>query len=77
MPELFVIVLSQWRWPQEPPRLQMTVYEFLYALARLGGHQNRKCDGPPGWIVLWRGWAQLHARVDAVRRMQEKRCGET
>lgn len=77
VPPLFVVVLSQWRWPKEPPRLHMTVFEFTYALARLGGHQNRKSDGPPGWIVLWRGWTQLQAQVDAVHRMQENQCGET
>ena len=34
-------------------RTDWTVYEFVMALARLGGHQNRKHDHPPGWIVLW------------------------
>jgi hypothetical protein len=27
---------------------------------KLGGHQNRKGDGAPGWLVLWRGWDALH-----------------
>ena len=29
------------------------------ALARLGGHLNRKNDHPPGWQVLWEGWKEL------------------
>jgi hypothetical protein len=31
--------------------MDWTVYDFYYALARLGGHQNRKRDHPPGWLV--------------------------
>jgi Transposase DNA-binding/Transposase DDE domain len=77
MPPLFVTVLSQWRWPKEAPRQNMTVEEFFYALGRLGGHQNRKSDGPPGWIVLWRGWTQLQSRIDAVRIMQRQSIEET
>lgn len=43
------------------PRLDWTLYDFYYALARRGGHQNRKHDHPPGWLVLWRGWTYLQA----------------
>ncbi|MSU76751.1 MAG: hypothetical protein EXS16_18505, partial [Gemmataceae bacterium] len=39
---------------------------------RLGGHQNRKCDGFPGWITLWRGWQKLQAMVDGYRAAQRK-----
>src|SRR5207302_40869 len=77
VPPLFVMVISQWRWPNDAVHEDMTVKEFCYALGRLGGHQNRKNDGPPGWIVLWRGWTQLQARVDAVRKMQHQRSEET
>ena len=77
MPELFVTVLSQWRWRKRRRTTSMTLEEFFFALGRLGGHQNRKNDGPPGWIVLWRGWTQLQARIDAVRQMQYSKCGET
>ncbi len=64
VPSLYVTVLSAWRYKK--PRPNLTVYEFYYALARLGGHQNRKHDHPPGWIVLWRGWTQLQAMVDGA-----------
>jgi hypothetical protein len=77
LPSLFVTVLSQWRWPNQAVRHDLTVEEFFYALGRLGGHQNRKSDGPPGWIVLWRGWTQLQARLDAVRKMQRQRSAES
>jgi len=52
----YVEVLSRWRYKE---KRDLTIYEFFYALARLGGHQNRKCDGHPGWLVLWRGWMKL------------------
>jgi len=77
MPKLFVIVISQWRWPKDKVHQDMTVETFLLALARMGGHQNRKSDGPPGWIVLWRGWTQLQARVAAARAILNANCGET
>jgi hypothetical protein len=54
VPGEWVAWLSRWRCGQEQPG--WTVREFFWALARLGGHQNRKGDGPPGWQVLWKGW---------------------
>lgn len=62
VPEAWVGVLSVWRYRERRPGL--TVQEFFLALARLGGHQNRTGDGPPGWLVLWRGWAKLQDMVD-------------
>lgn len=44
-----------------------TVREVALALGRLGGHLNRKRDGLPGWITLWRGWTQLQVLVEGVR----------
>lgn len=52
----YVEVLSQWRFKE---KRELTIHEFFFALARLGGHQNRKADGHPGWLVLWRGWMKL------------------
>jgi Transposase DNA-binding len=43
---------------------QPTIRKFYLHIARLGGHQNRKVDGFPGWITLWRGWTRLQAMVD-------------
>jgi hypothetical protein len=63
VPELCVRVLSAWRNGRPGP---MSVLEFCLALARLGGHQNRKCDGFPGWLTLWRGWADLQLMVKGV-----------
>lgn len=56
-----VAVLSVWRYGQERP---LTVREYLLALGRSGGHQNRKGDGLPGWLTLWRGQMKLNAMVE-------------
>jgi hypothetical protein len=48
------------------PRAPMSVYEFYMAVARLGGHMNRKADGFPGWLTLWRGWQKLQCMVASV-----------
>jgi hypothetical protein len=54
-----------------------TALKFYMHVARLGGHQNRKADGFPGWLTLWRGWTRLQAMVDgyhAARRKSKFRC---
>jgi hypothetical protein len=64
------------KWRYKAPRGEMTIKEYYMALARLGGHMNRKSDGPPGWLVLWRGWMKLHwmvAGVEASRRRPRNR----
>ncbi len=73
VPALYVTVLSAWRF--QTPRSDLTVHEFYYALARLGGHQNRRQDHPPGWLVLWRGWTQLHAMVEGALATGGAKCG--
>ncbi len=73
IPSEYVTVLSAWRF-QDPAR-DLTVHAFYFALARLGGHQNRKHDHPPGWLVLWRGWTQLHAMVEGALATGGVRCG--
>lgn len=44
----------------------LTVGEVALALGRLGGHLNRKGDGLPGWLTLWRGWQVLQILIDGV-----------
>jgi hypothetical protein len=39
-----------------------SVQEALLAVAGMGGHLKR--NGPPGWIVLYRGFQKLKAYVD-------------
>lgn len=71
----YVRVLSIWR--HRKVRETMTVHEFYYALARLGGHQNRKSDHRPGWLVLWRGWTKLQAMLDGYAAAKQVKCGKT
>lgn len=71
----YVTVLSYWRYREN--RENLTVHEFFYALARLGGHQNRKSDGRPGWLVLWRGWTKLQAMLDGYDVAKQTKCGRT
>lgn len=61
MPRLWVKVLSIWRHKEQR---DLSVREFTLALARLGGHLNRKSDGLPGWLTLWRGWQRLHTMLE-------------
>jgi hypothetical protein len=71
----YVNVLSVWRYRKV--RKTLTIHEFFLALARLGGHQNRKSDRLPGWLVLWRGWTKLQAMLDGYDVAEQIRCGKT
>ena len=56
-----------------------SVKAFYMHVARLGGHQNRKCDGFPGWITLWRGWMKLQSMVDGYEAADQRTkptCGK-
>ena len=66
-------VLRGYRY--KTPREPMSISEFSMALARLGGHMNRKGDGFPGWLTLWRGWQKLQSMVAGAeidRRRRKK-----
>jgi hypothetical protein len=57
---------AQWGW---------TIQEFVWALGRLGGHMNRKCDGMPGWLTLWRGLRKLRPMIQLLKSIPK--CGTT
>lgn len=69
----YVAVLSGWRYKKA--RMDLSVHDFFYALARLGGHQNRKRDHRPGWLILWRGWMALQHMLDGAEAVGFKSCG--
>jgi hypothetical protein len=73
-PEPHTRVLSAWRFGSARG---LTLAEFILALGRLGGHQNRRRDPPPGFLVLWRGWTQLQAMVQGAAALSLVNCGET
>jgi len=60
------------KWRHKQPHSELTIKEYFMALARLGGHMNRKSDGHPGWLVLWRGWTKLHWMVDGVETTRQR-----
>lgn len=68
----YVEVLSVWRYGKVA---NLTVHDFFYALARLGGHQNRRNDHRPGWLILWRGWTTLQAMVEGAETNRQRKCG--
>ena len=45
----------------------LTAEQFWQQVARLGGHQGRRQDGPPGWRTVWRGWRYLSDLADGAR----------
>jgi hypothetical protein len=64
-------VLRGWRHKTRSEPL--SVFEFYLALARMGGHMNRKADGFPGWLTLWRGWQKLQCMVAGVEIDRRRR----
>ncbi len=52
---------SAWRIVKnaEPPETPPPLSEFIPVLARLGGHNGRRGDGPPGAEALWRGHRRM------------------
>ena len=44
---------------KKPENPEMTIRQFIRAVAGLGGHLGRKGDGEPGWITVWRGFEKL------------------
>lgn len=69
----YVAVLSAWRYKKV--HKDLSVPDFFYAVARLGGHQNRESDHRPGWLILWRGWMALQHMLDGAEASGLKSCG--
>ena len=65
---LMVKILAQ-RYALDAPTL--TLSEFYRHLAILGGYQNRRRDGPPGWRTLWYGWRLLSDLAAGARLVAE------
>jgi hypothetical protein len=68
----YVATLSAWRFKEV--QADLSVHDFCMALAKLGGHLNRSHDGPPGWLVLWRGWTKLQSMVEGVLAAKIMSC---
>lgn len=70
VPRAHVKLLSAWRLDGKS-NLDWSVHDYYMAMARLGGHRNRKSDGDPGWLVLWRGWTTLQTMLDGVSALEK------
>jgi Transposase DNA-binding len=74
VPAGWIRLLSLWRYKEER---ELTVREFLLALGRMGGHQNRKQDGLPGWQTLWKGMLHLQAMLEGAACIDAQKCDES
>jgi hypothetical protein len=72
VPWEWVEVVSRKRYGVANP--DMSVRDFFLALARFGGHQNRKGDGLPGWQTIWKGWMKLHTGLDFAPCFRPSTC---
>jgi hypothetical protein len=50
----------------------LTVKDFVFAVAKLGGFLGRKGDGEPGVRSLWRGYQRLQDMVAGFRLQQRR-----
>ena len=71
VPQEVVQTLHIWRHPDKELPANWSIRDFTLALGRLGGHQNRKSDGMPGWITLWRGYERLAIMLDFRKALQQ------
>lgn len=53
------VLLLTAKMDNDPPPVPPTVAEAVTLIAKLGGYLDRKGDGPPGAMTLWRGWKRL------------------
>lgn len=49
---------------------KLSLGEAITLIARLGGYLNRKCDGPPGFETLWKGYTRFSGMAE-ILRLQE------
>jgi hypothetical protein len=76
VPAETLATLHIWRHPGKTIPVDWSIRDFTLALGRLGGHQNRRSDGMPGWITLWRGYERLTTMLDfrqALRKAGRKK----
>ena len=49
---------------QKTQKSKLTVGEALKLIAMFGGYNNRKGDGPPGNVTIWRGFMIIRDRAE-------------
>lgn len=68
---LYILQTQSVILPAQPPTLGQTVKW----IARMGGYLDRKSDGPPGVLTLWRGYYQLRESVRLFSILNAKNLG--
>ncbi|MGH7702258.1 MAG: IS4 family transposase [Gemmatimonadales bacterium] len=56
----------------------LTCAQFWQLVARLGGHQGRARDRPPGWRTIWHGWLYIQTLREGLHLaplLTNPRCG--
>lgn len=46
---------------------RLSIEQFVFSVAQLGGFLRRASDAPPGWQTLWEGWLRLRWFVAGIR----------
>jgi hypothetical protein len=62
-PEEAQVIASQ----QDVAVERLTIEQFVFRVAQLGGFLRRASNGPPGWQTLWEGWLRLRWFVAGMR----------
>ncbi|AWK13713.1 hypothetical protein CCS41_03230 [Candidatus Fukatsuia symbiotica] len=58
-----------------PSRASPTVLQAITWLGQLGGFLNRRAEGLPGIMSLWRGYEILQENVRLFIILNNKNCG--
>lgn len=53
------VLMAKTRHNGSPPTAAPSIAQAVISIAKLGGYLDREKDGPPGTLVLWRGWKRL------------------
>lgn len=51
---------------------KLSIGKAIQIIAQLGGFLGRKSDGEPGMMSIWRGWRNLHERIEFMEALT---CG--
>jgi hypothetical protein len=66
------IDVLKFRHPEKVDKRNFTVADALKLVAMFGGYNNRKNDGPPGNITLWRGFLIVRDRAEFYEDLQSQ-----
>jgi hypothetical protein len=65
---LYMLIHGNKQLPKQPPSL----HQAVMWIGKLGGHLNRKSDGPPGLKTVWQGYQQLCHAASVYELMTQK-----